>query len=231
MGHLYCAHCGQPAADGLCRVNWEEGGGGGRERRRWSRICSGGQEKAACMWARRKSSEAGSERGGAKKSSELRQAALAGQLARRGSGDLGYSPHLISTRLSGRRMRRTGRSLPRRGSCGGVEAEHVVVVAVAAKMTKVAGELSLLGLAGTCPLSTRTAPHTQRRTGSGSDRRRYQPRIGDGSPSWTKRALVEAASGSGSCSTWAWTWREGTPRKVAVCVWNVADVAVCTMLV
>lgn len=169
--------------------------------------------------ARRKSSEAGSERGGAKKSSELRQAALAGQLAQRGSGDRSYSPHLISTRLSGRRMRRTGRSLPRRGSCGGVEAEQ-------AKMTKVAGELTSLGRARTA-----RAPHTQRRTGSGSDRRRYQPRIGDGSRSWTKRALVEAASGSGSCSTWAWAWREGAPHKVAVCVWNVADVAVCTMLV
>lgn len=128
--------------------------------------------------ARRKSSEAGSERGGAKTSSELRQAALAGQLAQRGSGDRRYSPHLISTRLSGRRMRRTGRSLPRRGSCGGAEAEY---------KTKVAEELSSQGRA-----RTRTAHvETQRRTGSGSDRRRYQPRIGDGSPSWTKRALVE----------------------------------------
>lgn len=24
VGHLYCAHCGQPAANGLRRVNWEE---------------------------------------------------------------------------------------------------------------------------------------------------------------------------------------------------------------
>lgn len=94
---------------------------------------------------------AASVEGGAKKSSELRQAALAGQLAQRGSGDCSYSPHLISTRLSGRRMRRTGRSLPRRGSCGGVEAEQ-------AKMTKVAAELSSLGRARTA-----RAPHTQSR--------------------------------------------------------------------
>lgn len=44
--------------------------------------------------ARRGGSEAGSERGGAKKSSELRQPALAGQLAQRGSGD--RATHLTS---------------------------------------------------------------------------------------------------------------------------------------
>lgn len=171
---------------------------------------------------KRKSSEAGSERGGRRKE-EL--GAATGRIGRPASSARLWGPQLLTSPhiyTSVRSQDEADRSefaaswqLWWSGSRAGQDDKGCCRIVVA----------------GTCPHSTRTAHTEQRRTGSGSDRRRYQPRIGDGSPSWTKRALVEAASGSGSCSTWAWAWREGAPRKVAVCVWNVADVAVCTMLV